>query len=167
MKKKFIIPKNEADDIDVMLPIMSLMLILIPVLVGNMAFYHFHSIQVNTPAVSSDAPAPEDTKKSEQKVMGRLRITDAIFRLELLDEDSGAVLIRKEMKRDRTGIVHLRKEITEMRESYKKLDVVLLSSYRDLRYEELLNILDEGIKSIIDEKTKKSLIKVVIVPLEA
>ncbi len=167
MSFKFKVPTREVEDADVLLPIMSLMLILIPVLVGNMAFYHFHAVRVNSPAVSEDAAAAAlEKKKSTMKVMARLKILPEIFNLELLDEDSGNIIVRKEIRRDTTGVVHLRKELNKMVEEYKKLDVLLLSSYRKLRYEQLITILDEGVKSITDVKTKKSALKVVMVPEE-
>jgi len=167
MKTNFEIDKAEPQEGDVLLPIMSLMLILIPVLVGNMAFYHLHSIRVNTPAADSGESAPPPKpKKSEQKVMAKLQVDSEIFTLELIDEDTGNILINRPIRRGKHGIIDLRDELITMSKEYNKLDILLLSSYSGLKYEQLLTILDEGIKSIMNEKTNKPAIKVVIVPEE-
>lgn len=165
---KLQVPNRTPEDTDVLLPIMSLLLILIPVLVGNMAFYHLHAVSINTPGVS-DAP-PSDAappQKSEMKVMLKLNITDILFNIELLNENSGEVIHKKGIERGRTGLVYLRKELAQLVKEYPKLDVVMLSSHKNLKYGDLLSILDEGINAVsrggIDNKPA---LKIVMIPGE-
>jgi hypothetical protein len=166
MSIKLNIPKRAQEDIDVLLPIMSLLLILIPVLVGNMAFYQLHAVRVNTPGVSKEMINPDTLDKKTVKVMLKLRISEEIFEIELLDENSGNVIIKKEITRDRTGIVYLKKELKKLSKEYEKLDVILLYSHKKLKYGELLPILDEGIRTVVKENGK-SAFKIVIIPEEA
>lgn len=167
MSIKLNIPTKAQEDVDVLLPIMSLLLILIPVLVGNMAFYQLHSVSVNTPGVSKNENIDPDTlDKQTVKVMLKLRIEKEVFNVELLDENSGNIIIKKEIARDRTGVIYLKRELKQLAVDYKKLDVVLLYSYQGLKYGELLPILDEGIRTVVKDDGK-SVFKIVIVPEEA
>ncbi len=164
MAIKLDIPEREGQEVDALLPIMSLLLILIPVLVGNMAFYQLHSVSVNTPGVSKEEKIdPNTLDKAKVKVMLKLKIEKESFDVELLDENSGNQIIQKNIERDRTGIVYLKRELTKLADEYKKLDVVLLYSYRELKYGELLPILDEGVKTVT-KKNGKPVFKIVIVP---
>ncbi len=164
MAIKLHIPEREGQEVDALLPIMSLLLILIPVLVGNMAFYQLHSVSVNTPGVSKEEKInPETIDKAKIKVMLKLKIEKEYFDIELLDENSGNPIVQKKIERDRTGIVYLKRELSKLADEYKKLDVVLLYSYRELKYGELLPILDEGVKTVV-KKDNKPAFKIVIVP---
>jgi len=166
MAIKLNIPRKSEEDVDVLLPIMSLLLILIPVLVGNMAFYQLHSVSVKTPGVSqSEAMNPDTLDKKTVKVMLKLRIDEKVFKIELLDENSGNNIFKKDIERDRTGVIYLKRELTRLSKEYKKLNVALLYSYSGLKYGELLPILDEGIRTVVNENGK-SAFKIVIVPEE-
>jgi len=166
MAIKLNVPKKAEEDVDVLLPIMSLLLILIPVLVGNMAFYQLHSVSVKTPGVSQEQQMNPDTlDKKTVKVMLKLRIGEKLFKVELLDENSGNNIFKKDIERDRTGVIYLKRELTRLSKEYKKLDVVLLYSHTGLKYGELLPILDEGIRTVVKEDGK-SAFKIVIVPEE-
>jgi len=164
MAIKLNVPKKAEQEVDALLPIMSLLLILIPVLVGNMAFYQLHSVSINTPGVSKNEKIdPATLDKATVKVMLKVRIDKEVFNVELLDENSGNIIEQKEIERDRTGVVYLKKTLKKLTDDYKKLDVVLLYSYSDLKYGDLLPILDEGIRTVVKEDNKPAL-KIVIVP---
>lgn len=164
MSMKLNVPNEAPEDIDVLLPVMSLLLILIPVLVGNMAFYHLHSVSVNTPsaAVTEEINTPKN--KDDMNVMLRVKVTPENFVIELLNEDTGNSVFNKDIVRDRNGIVSMRKELKKLHVEYKKLDVVLLSSYKELKYGDLLPILDEGIKTIVRDDKDEPVFKIVVVP---
>ncbi|MBN2693616.1 hypothetical protein JXR93_03050 [bacterium] len=164
MSLKMNIPSRDQEDVDVLLPVMSLLLILIPVLVGNMAFYHLHSVSVNTPGASVNEENSTPQKKSEMKVMLRVKVASENFIIDLLNEDTGDSIYNKDIVRDRNGIVSMRKELKRLHEEYKKLDVILLSSYKELKYGELLPILDEGIKTIVAGENDEPVFKIVVVP---
>jgi hypothetical protein len=95
--------------------------------------------------------------------MLKVKIEEENFNVELLDENSGNSIIQKNIERDRTGVVFLKKELKTLVDDYKKLDVVLLYSYPGLKYGDLLPILDEGIRTVVKENGKPAL-KIVIVP---
>ena len=54
------VTKHASDENDNSLyPIMSLMMILVPVLVGNLAFFHYKSITATTPGMSDAQDEPQ------------------------------------------------------------------------------------------------------------
>lgn len=136
--------KAVAPEIDTMLPIMALMLILIPMLVGNIAFFHLNSIEVSTPGVSNepDMPLPPPPKADKDRVvMLQLHVSKSTYLLELIDEDSGEPIFALNMAPGKKSLVKLQKTVAKTRQQFPKLDTVLITVEDDVPYEGMVHVL--------------------------
>lgn len=184
-KKRYKIPE---DDSDPMLPFMSLLLIIIPVLIGNIAFYHFKAIELNTPGVSKNEnsnedviPEEEDKNKDVKAIIKTNINTVTEIELELINEDTGDTLeiksfpLTPDMNEGEEEVERVIAQINEVIQSYKKLyprlDAMLLSIDRSLNYQDILPMISI-LQSSIEEKKRdegdgvdvKKILTMVLIP---
>lgn len=128
------------------MPIMSLMLILIPLLVGNIAFFHIKSIEINTPGISTedDLPQPRAMNDKDRVVMLQLSVTRESYLMELIDEETGAILNEANLKPDSDGLSALQKGLFTFATRFPKLDTVLITVEEDVRYDGLVSVLERS-----------------------
>ncbi len=165
MKSKFTVKRDE--DMDAMLPFMSLLLIIIPVLIGNVAFNHLRSIELSTPGVAEPNPNQDQVvdEKKEKMITAKLLIEPDQMLLEMIDEETANV----EAKLQKPVTAESAKEMFEMvrkyKDQYPKLDVVMININQKVTYEKIVTVLDEIKKPIkVDElpnlgEKEKALIK--------
>lgn len=150
MGSKFKI-QRPSDDMDAMLPFMSLLLIIIPLLIGNVAFFHFKSIEVTIPGVSDPATTPPEppTPNAEKKVTARLLIESRLMQFDLLDEETAEPIEKV------TGPVTSEKakeffeKLKNFKNTYPKLETLMVNVYERVLYEQLATVL-EVLRSPID-----------------
>jgi len=127
-KKTFL--DNSEDELDPMLPFMSLLLIIIPVLIGNIAFYHFKSIEVNIPGINQDKNKPEQLKeasKMDEKVILQLRVDSDKLIFTLLNETDGQTVSEENIANKEEEFNKIQTMILKLQEKYHKLDTTLVS----------------------------------------
>lgn len=147
IKNKFTIKRDE--EMDAMLPFMSLLLIIIPVLIGNVAFNNLRSIELSTPGVSEPSEqTPPVEEKKEKLITAKLLIEPNVMLLEMIDEETANV----EDKIQKEVTTEAAKEMFEMikkyKEKYHKLDVVMINIFQDVNYKKIVTVLDEIKKPI-------------------
>jgi len=125
-----------------MLPIMSLMLILIPFLVGNVAFLKLKSISVSTPGISEDI-ALQQTKKT-RNVIVQMNISLRGYKMDLLDEDTGDTIQSIMVRRNQRGHDQVQSVLARMKIQHPKLSTLLVSVDQVVNYKQLVSILDRA-----------------------
>ena len=152
MKSKFSVKRDE--EMDAMLPFMSLLLIIIPVLIGNVAFNHLRSIELSTPGVSEpnpNQPPPEETKK-DKMITAKLLIEPEVMLLEMIDEETANVEAKLQKPVDGASAKEMFEMIRKFKDQYPKLDVVMVNVNQNVTYEKIVTVLDEIKKPIkVDE----------------
>lgn len=138
--------KITFDDSSTMMPIMSLLVILIPLLIGNIAFFHFKSIEVTTPSLSSDPIEPEvpDAEKNkERNVILQLSMKVEQYAFDLIDEDTGDVISTLFIRPRKKDIKTIRTKLLNVKRTFPKLNTILVSVEEDVRYSGLVAVLDQ------------------------
>jgi len=131
-----------------MLSFMSLLLMLIPVLIGNLAFYQFKTIELNVPGMAqpseNDQVAKEEEKKPQklENVVLQLNINEQDFGLELINEDTGESVKKENFKGDEKGQTDVYDKVIAYRKEYKKLTTILINVDNKIPYEKLVGVLD-------------------------
>jgi biopolymer transport protein ExbD len=162
IKNKFSVKRD--DDMDAMLPFMSLLLIIIPVLIGNVAFNNLRSIELSTPGVSEpnpNQPPPEEDLKKDKMITAKLLIEPNAMLLEMIDEETANVEAKLQKPVDTASAKEMFQMIRKYKEQYPKLDVVMVNINKDVTYDKIVSVLDEIKKPIkvnelasLDEKDK-------------
>jgi|GEM_PF-5822104 len=140
-KRKF--SKRKQEEVDAILPFMSLLIIIIPLLLSNLAFYHFRIIETSRPGASDPDQAQTEIKPDkERKITAKLLIEPKISHLEFLDESDGRTL--KDLKRssDKAGAIDLFEYLQKIKKRFPKLNTVMITTHVDVIYEKMVNILD-------------------------
>lgn len=154
IKNKFSVKRD--DDMDAMLPFMSLLLIIIPVLIGNVAFNQLRSIELSTPGVSEPNPnqPPEEEVKKNKMITAKLIIEPNAMLLEMIDEETANV--EERLKKDVTaeGAKAMFALMRKYKDQYPKLDVIMVNVHQDVTYDKIVSILDEIKKPIKVEELK-------------
>ncbi|HLE13015.1 MAG: hypothetical protein A2504_17630 [Bdellovibrionales bacterium RIFOXYD12_FULL_39_22] len=145
MKKRVKFQKPDQDEGDLMLPFMSLLLIIIPVLITNVAFYHFKALSVNIPGLSKSEEKPEEAVKpdKEKSYVLQLTISEASLDLELIDEDSGESLQKETAANNESAAETIWRKVIEFRTAHKKLNSMLVSVEPNVTYERMVKILEQ------------------------
>ena len=149
-----------------MLPIMSLMLILIPFLVGNVAFVQLKTVPVSTPGASNpEQMTPE--KKKTQAVMAKLDISNNKLLVQLLNEDTGDTIQKFNIDNNEPGVKQLKNVVATWKSQYLKLDSLLVSIEENVPYKKIVDALEKvkfpyGSKAINGNPAPK--MSVVILP---
>jgi len=136
---------SAEDEIDPMLPFMSLLLIIIPVLIGNIAFYHFKSIEVNVPGINQNENKPDQSKeitKADDAVILQLRIDTNQLILTLLNEGNGQTVNEENITNKEEDLEKIQGMVSKLQEKYHKLDTVLVSIDKTIKYEDVVKILN-------------------------
>jgi biopolymer transport protein ExbD len=132
--------KKESDEIDAILPFMSLLLIIIPVLLSNISFYQFRIINMSTPAQSNAPQAPSEEKpQAEKMVTANIKITKETSSLEFIDEETAETIEKNDFKTNSQGSTDMFKKLISMKEKYPKLENVMLNIGKDVPYDDMVN----------------------------
>lgn len=150
-KNRFRMKREE--DMDAMLPFMSLLLIIIPVLIGNVAFNQLRSIELSTPGVSEPSTSqPEEETKKPKMITAKLIIEPNTMLLELIDEETANVEEKLQKDVSGEGAKEMFALIRKYKDQYPKLDVVMVNIHQDVTYDKIVQVLDEIKKPIkVDE----------------
>ena len=136
---------NSEDELDPMLPFMSLLLIIIPILIGNIAFYHFKAIEVNIPGINQDKNQPDQLKeasKMDEKVILQLRVDSDKLIFTLLNENDGQTVSEENIANKEEELKKIQTMVSKLQEKYHKLDTTLVSIDKKIRYEDIVKILN-------------------------
>jgi len=162
--------KVNFDDSSTMMPIMSLLIILIPLLISNIAFFHFRTIEVNTPSISSEPFEPDvpiAQKSKERRVILQLSINVQRSLFELIDEDTGDVIATLLIKPKARDLASLETKLLNVKRTYPKLDTVLVSVEENVRYKNLVSVLDKcgfANTEVKEGEKKETPLKLVLIP---
>lgn len=147
--------KRDVEEMDAMLPFMSLLLIIIPVLLNNTAFFLFKMVDVSTPGLSepnSESTPPADVPKTEKMVMAQLLIEKDIVELEIVDEATGEPIQKMRNPNDLKGSSEAYELLKKFKSEYPKLDTVLVTTQVEVPYEKLVMVIDKIKVPIVEEK---------------
>jgi hypothetical protein len=143
---------------DSMLPVMSLMVILIPMLIGNMAFFQLRAIDLLVP--STEVVEEEKKDKLEQNVVVHLKIYDGRLLFDLVDADDGSNIKRYTYEQGVNKIEDLQYQIERLRDEYAKLDTCLVEIDVGLGFDWVTHVLGavkDAFQVKIGEKYEKQL----------
>ncbi len=171
MRKKQKFFKKEMEEVDAILPFMSLLIIIIPMLLSNLAFYHFRVVETSVPGASPANPEQQEIPKKVNKsklVTAQVHIDHRKTTLNILDEDNGAAVLKRKADSTLEGATKILGLLEKIKAKYKKLETVLVTTKDDVIYEKLVRIL-EGLKKPllgVDEEypEKEFRFKVVMLP---
>lgn len=142
--------ERPADEMDAMLPFMSLLLIIIPLLIGNVAFFHFKSIEVSVPGVSDpDSAPPPPPATAEKKVTARLLIETGKMQFDLLDEETAEPIEKVVGEVTREKALEFFEKLKTFKNTYPKLETLMVNIYEQVMYESMAMVL-EVMRSPID-----------------
>ncbi|GEM_PF-6914711 len=153
--------KPEGEEGDVMLPFMSLLLIIIPVLISNIAFYHFSAIAINVPGTSKNEEKKDDktddAKKEEQLVL-QLTIEENNLVLDLINEETGEVITKDTIAiSSESANDDLRNKVIGHRIKHKKIDSLLISVNENIKYDRMVTVLEKVQKPDAEQEVTKEL----------
>lgn len=161
--------RNLDQDDGALMPIMSLMVILIPLLIGNIAFFHLKAIEVNVPGNAAAAPE-QAPSKATQKVIAHLTVDAENLLLNLVDENSGKVVETFTMRVKNEGLPALSRKLAAMRSEYQRLDLLMVSADKAVKYDKLMAVLNFATqpeaRATDVSVAKRSPFNVVLVPKE-
>jgi biopolymer transport protein ExbD len=143
-KAKFV--KNTPEEVDAILPFMSLLLIIIPVLISNVAFFHFKAISISAPGVSQnqdDSPPPENKPDKSKNIMAQLKLDPKRIHLELIDESDGSTMKKFKESIGAEGSRRILEVLKKYKERYPKLETLLITSHSSIDYENVVTVFDE------------------------
>jgi biopolymer transport protein ExbD len=138
--------KKEVEEVDAILPFMSLLLIIIPVLISNVAFFHFKAIAISAPGVSDNSSSPDEPQENpnkEKNVMAQLRIEPGKVQLEVIDESNGETIKKVTEGLSEAGGKKIWGELQGFKREYPKLNSLLIRSHRKIEYEKVVTVFDE------------------------
>lgn len=125
--------RNDENSPDTLLPILSLLLILIPLLVANLGFNHLRTLAVQVPALS----AGTSPSTAPGKRILYLTLTRARFQSEWVDESTGDVITRSSFRPSMGPLLKLRKQAQEA-----NVGGILISAAPYLPYQALISALE-------------------------
>lgn len=137
---------TEDNEGDPMLPFMSLLLIIIPILITNLSFYHLRAVGVNTPGRSDNEEVSENSEKDlplDTKVMLQLNIDPETVYLDLINEGTGEVVTKFSTILNDQAPLTLREKVLGYRKKYEKLDTMMISIDDKVQYKDIVAIMDE------------------------
>lgn len=127
---------------DPLLPILSLMLLILPILIGHISFGDLRMAEVlvapRSPSSGNAVPravAPSDS------VLFHLTLGTGDHLTELVEEATGKRLSRLRLAAGKLAPDQLRTELTRLQRKYAKLDTVLIQTAADVPYESFVEIL--------------------------
>lgn len=106
MSKKRLWVKKTDEEIDAVLPFMSLLLVIIPVLLSNLSFYQFRVIAISTPGAPKESSEPQELKedlKKEKMVTAYLELYEKSAKISFLDEETAEPISLDEQSLDKKG----------------------------------------------------------------
>lgn len=133
--------REESDDSG-LFPIMSMMMILVPVLVSNLAFYHIKSVKAVTPGTSPPDVQEPQKKSNELQVIGQVKILEDKVSFDLINEDTGDVISNTTIAKEKSAYRELQNKLVEVKENYKKFDSLMVSVFEKESYEQMITLLD-------------------------
>jgi len=149
---------HQEEQDDNLMPIMSLMIILIPMLIGNMAFFKLRAIDALIPSLEPEEKV--EKPKSEQNVVVHLKLYDGRLTFDLVDSDDGSNIQRYIYEEGVNKIEDLQYQIEQLRDSYAKLDTCLVEVDRNLSFQWVTHVLGavkDAFQVKIGEKYEKQL----------
>ncbi len=156
--------KDDGDEIDVMLPFMSLLLIIIPVLISNIAFYHFWTVGINIPGSSNEDPDQKEKLKPSKEINYIMQITikgnDST--LELINEDTGETLQTDKVLASSDEGKEVENKIIEHRTKHIKIDSLLVNVDPEVKYDRIVKLLTKFKKTEKISEKHKDLILVLL-----
>jgi len=160
-KKKIWIKKNE-EEIDAILPFMSLLLIIIPVLLSNLGFYQFRIVEVSTPGTPKESSAPLDQKEinKDKMVTAYLELFNNKAKLSFLDEDTAEPISSQEESLDNKGAKLLFELLKKNKKDYPKLENLMLKISKNLDYDKMASFLTffkQPLEGLSNQKKKNTM----------
>ena len=161
MLKQFSKKTGEEAETTSLMPILSLMLILIPILVGNIAFSSLRAFRGQVPDQSvrneQSSPLSKDTKP-----IFLIRLEAAQLRLTVIDESTGVTIEENLLDRNSTQ-KELSDSIKGLVGTYQESDTVLIKAERKTPYTTLISTISTFENQLAKENKK---MKLVVLPLE-
>lgn len=138
--RKFVRPPQEPDTL---LPVLSLMLILIPVLIGKMTFSQLRITEVEVPDRTGAAALNPETRPpaGDAVVVAYLSLGLAEHLTEAVEEKTGERLSRLRLFTGDGAPALIRTELRRLQKRYRTLDTVLVTAAPSLPYEKVIAIL--------------------------
>lgn len=154
-KKGKFVANRQTSEMDAMLPFMSMLLIIIPILIGNISFFQLKSIEFSIPGLSEpqeDTPPPPPPSDSERKVMSQLTISESAVTLELRDEETAEVINRDKLSATAENATKLWERIVEYKNKFIKLDMMLVNVQEDTPYDVVAQVIEKVKEPVPAEK---------------
>lgn len=133
---------RKAEGGDPLLPILSLMLLILPILIGHISFA---DLRLAEALVTPRSPAGGSTGGASavpnDSVLFHLTLGNPDHLTELVEESTGRRLSRSRVPSGKAAPAFVRMELTRLQRQYAKLDTVLIRTARDLPYESFVEVL--------------------------
>lgn len=152
-KRRFLVKEDEK--MDALLPFLSLLLIIIPILIGNISFSELNSIELSTP-LEKKIISIKNSQNPNTLIMARLIVEPKVMLLEMIDEKSTKVIERVKKSASSEGAKDVFSQMQKFKGLYPKFEIILVNIHKDVTYEKVVTILDQ-IKKPISTNTNFNL----------
>lgn len=148
-------PAESITDLN-LLPILSLMMILIPLLIGKTAFFDLVSLEVEIPNIRPASEVPD----SQRTVLLRLTVNPFDQVIEIIDEESGVILNSMNYPTTDHGSELMANSLANYRSRYPRLDTAVVAVDATAKYKRLV----DALQSFSVQNASQSALKVVVIP---
>jgi len=152
----------ESDDSNTMMPVMSLMIVLIPFLVGNVAFLQLEAIEVHSPGLGQSEAA---IAKKLRSYITQLSVKTDQYSLELMDEETGATVRTEHSSTGKAGRSSMMGALQAFRQEYPKMNTILVSVDSAVTYREVTKVF-EKLRMLNHDVAEKAKVNIVLLPKE-
>lgn len=135
-KKKYL---RFAEGVDPLLPVLSLMLLLLPILIGHVSFSNLRVAEVEVPPGRGTASAGAGEKNGA--LFFFVRLGAGAHLTNLVEEDTGRNLSSLQLPSDGTAPSLVKTEFRRLQRKYAGLDTVWVQSRPDVSYESFIGII--------------------------
>lgn len=139
-----------------LLPILSLMMLLIPLLIGKTAFFDLVSLEVELPNIRPSSEVPD----SERAVLLRMTVNPEAEVVEIIDEESGIIVNSMSYPQSAHGFELIARSLATFKAKYPKLDTAAVVVDPAAPYRRLV----AALQSFSTKNPNEPALKVVVIP---
>ncbi|MCB0405913.1 MAG: biopolymer transporter ExbD [Bdellovibrionales bacterium] len=148
-------PSESINDLN-LLPILSLMMLLIPLLIGKTAFFDLVSLEAELPNIRPASEVPD----SQRSVLLRMTVNPEAEVVEIIDEQSGIIVSSMNYPQSEHGLELLARSLASFKSKYPRLDTAAVVVDPAAPYKRLV----AALQSFSTSSAEKTALKVVVIP---
>lgn len=133
---------RESESPNALLPILSLMLILIPVLLGNIAFVHLGRLDVVIPTPSKAGRTVPKFYPGTVNVVYYLTLKPLESLAQLVEESTGKVITESKFRTDPLSLKQVQQDMISMQKGHPSLNTIFITAEENVRFDQILAVIE-------------------------